>query len=139
MKLRVWQQVMVMVFVPIAFLVAELVAVATLCGQYEQVSNSIVQSRSVLLRYQMEMIKVFSALLKISTIVVPSAPAPDFQSLRNDLSRAQMEAEQKSNEPDTSAGSNLRADVNYAVTNAGSVFADVLRLARKRKQSTEIR
>ncbi len=122
MKLRVWQQLMIMVSVPVAFQIAELVALGDLLVHTEDVSSTFVRSKSLLLRYQMAVNSIDSALLKILSIVIPSAPALDLRSLAEGLSRSQSEI---------ISVADLRSEVAYAIAKADAVFADVLELARK--------
>jgi signal transduction histidine kinase len=113
---------MIMVCVPVAFLIVELGALGALYVHTQEVSASFVRSKSVLLRYQLLTSTVFSAVLKILSTAVPSAPVLDFQSLEHEIAR---------NQSDVFSGSDLRPEVTYALKEAPEVFAKVLRLVKK--------
>jgi PAS domain S-box-containing protein len=112
----------IMVCVPVAFLIAELGAMGALYVHTQEVSASFVRSKSVLLRYQLLTSSVFSAVLKILSTAVPTAPVLDFQSLENEIARNQSEV---------LSGSDLRPEVSYALKEAPEVFAKVLRLVKR--------
>jgi PAS domain S-box-containing protein len=113
---------MIMVCVPVAFLIAELGALGALYVHTQEVSASFVRSKSVLLRYQLLTSTVFSAVLKILSTAVPTAPVLDFRSLENEIAR---------NQTDVLSGSDLRPEVTYALREAPEVFTKVLRLVKK--------